>query len=189
MATYLVTQGIQGPEGAQGATGPQGPAGDGSGSAGANEVYSTYVLTTEEIVLEMGGGGTITEGVSISFVDGQDLPEGSRAVVIRTGGQFESYLATGAEWLYENPQLSTFAKGETNLGGQSALLNVYMDTTTGDEVVNTIYAMLGDELAPLVTSTAYNVSYDADEDDWTGTAPTTLKEAIDRIAAAIGPIA
>jgi len=56
----------------------------------------------------------------------------------------------------------------------------------GQVASNALYIMLGDMLVPQSTNDYYTPAVGT---DWTGADPTTIAEAIDRIAAALGPIA
>lgn len=148
--------------------------------------------------------GTFTSGVSIT--DFELVPPGTRVVVVTDEGDYQSFVGDGTTTLlYEDPQISTFAKNQTDLGGQSALLNVYADLlgTFGNPLFNTTYLMIGDggliaanagpvqEALDIVDGLELGASpyTPADSANWTGADPTTIAEAIDRIAGALGPIA
>ncbi len=127
---------------------PEGSSG-GSGG-GANEVFFAYYLFPESLVGEF---GTYTAGVSIVSGEG-DVPVGLRSVVILDGGGYASFVGDGTTtMLYEDPQLSTFARLNRSelfggIGGQAALLNVYVDFSLSGQAVNTTYQMLGQILVP-----------------------------------------
>lgn len=217
--------GATGPSGASGVDGATGPAGIGS-----NEVYFAYQLINEADLSTEYEGSTFNSGVSIS-----DLPPGFEAgvriVVVPTDPEllYQSFVTDGTTTaLYEDPQISTFAKTHGDLGGQSVLLNVWYDFVSEQPyIVNTTYLMVGPSLIPQSSGGgglhASNVNVGAftgilnsatppttvqealdivdglelgaspytpaDSANWTGADPTTIAEAIDRIAAALGPIA
>lgn len=212
--------GATGPSGASGVDGATGPAGIGS-----NEVYFAYYLVDEAHFGAM-LPGTFTSGVSITDLE---VPVGARVVVVTDEGGYQSFVGDGTTTLlYEDPQISTFAKTDlgSGYGGQSALLNVYVDWTLSTLLTlafNTTYLMIGDGALVAANVHASNVNVGAftgilnsatppttvqealdivdglelgaspytpaDSANWTGADPTTIAEAIDRIAAALGPIA
>lgn len=75
-----------------------------------------------------------------------------------------------------------------------ALLNKFSDTQTALRLNGKPYAQsnpqLGDAIEAQITATAGSAPYTpADTTKWTGADPTTVQQALDRIAAALGPIA
>jgi hypothetical protein len=120
-------------------------------AAARSEVYFAYQLINEADLSTEYEGSTFNSGVSISDLP-PGLEAGARIVVVPTDPEllYQSFVTDGTTTApYEDPQISTFAKNETDLGGQSVLLNVFYDAVSEQPyIVNTTYLMFGPSLIP-----------------------------------------
>lgn len=118
------------------------------GGGGANEVYFANMMLTEAQAVD--AGYTVTPGVSVDFSPG--ITPG-RYVILYDDGSYESFIAIADDPIasLEVPQLSTLSVQEP-YAGQSALLNVGTDYTSGAETVNTLYLMYENGLTPLASA-------------------------------------
>lgn len=147
-------------------------------------------ITRGDIILTPGGGtsGNIQLNAVRVNTTGNFVGGSSQNLGLQGGGNWANlYIANIYPGNDNNRVMDANARILKDSSGNSILdfSGASLDATT-HSIINVVDPTNPQDAATKISSESYTA---ASSSDWSGSAPTTLKEALDRIAAALGPIA